>query len=56
MLRTAIPFLPTPPPIAIDWDGASNVESLQFSFDGFAKTQWVVLDPGGQHPGPRPGA
>jgi len=43
MLRTAIPFLPTPPPIAIDWDGASNVESLQFSFDGFAKTQWVVL-------------
>ena len=43
MLRTAIPFLPTPPPIAIDWDGASNVESLQFSFDGFAKTQWVVV-------------
>ena len=42
MLRTAIPFLPTPPPIAIDWDGGSNVESLQFSFDGFAKTQWVV--------------
>jgi hypothetical protein len=41
-LRTAIPFLPTPPPIAIDWDGASNVESLQFSFDGFAKTQWIV--------------
>ena len=43
MLRTAIPFLPTPPPIAIDWDGASNVESLQFSFDGFAKTQWVAV-------------
>ena len=43
MLLTAIPFLPTPSPIAIDWDGASNVESLQFSFDGFAKTQWVVL-------------
>jgi hypothetical protein len=42
MLRTAIPFLPTPPPIAINWDGASNVESLQFSFDGFAKTQWIV--------------
>ncbi len=41
-LGTAIPFLPTPPPIAIDWDGASNVESLQFSFDGFAKTQWIV--------------
>jgi hypothetical protein len=43
MLRTAIPFLPVPPPIAIDWDGKSNVESLQFSFDGFAKTQWVVI-------------
>jgi len=43
MLRTAIPFLPAPPPIAIDWDGSSNVESLQFSFDGFAKTQWVVV-------------
>jgi hypothetical protein len=43
MLRTAIPFLPVPPPIAIDSDGCSNVESLQFSFDGFAKTQWVVL-------------
>jgi hypothetical protein len=42
-LRTSIPFLPTPPPLAIDWDGASNVESLQFSFDGFAKTQWVVF-------------
>jgi hypothetical protein len=43
MLRTAIPFLPAPPPIAIDWDGSSNVESLQFSFDGFKKTQFVVL-------------
>jgi hypothetical protein len=43
MLRTAIPFLPVPPPLAIDSDGRSNVESLQFSFDGFAKTQWVVL-------------
>jgi hypothetical protein len=42
LLRTAIPFLPTPPPIAIDWDAGSNVESLQFSFDGFAKTQWIV--------------
>lgn len=43
MLRTAIPFLPVPPPIAIDCDGRSNAESLQFSFDGFAKTLWVVL-------------
>ena len=42
-LRTAIPFLPTPTPFAIDWDGRSNVESLQFSFDGFKKTQFVVL-------------
>jgi hypothetical protein len=42
-LQTAIPFLATPPPLAIDWDGRSNVESLSFSFDGFKKTQFVVL-------------
>ena len=42
-LRAAIPFLPTPAPLAIDWDGRSNVESLQFAFDGFSATQWVVL-------------
>lgn len=42
-LQLAIPFLATPPPLAIDWDGRSNVESLQFSFDGFKKTQFVVL-------------
>src|SRR5690349_8148833 len=54
MLRTAIPFLPVPPPIAIDWDGASNVESLQFSFDGFAKTQWVVVIQVGSIPVPIP--
>jgi len=42
-LQVGIPFLPTPPPLAIDWDGHSNVESLQFSFDGFKKTQFVVL-------------
>jgi hypothetical protein len=42
-LRAAIPFLPKPEPFAIDWDGRSNVEALQFSFDGFKKTQFVVL-------------
>jgi hypothetical protein len=42
-LQLAIPFLTNPPPLAIDWDGRSNVESLQFSFDGFKKTQFVVL-------------
>jgi hypothetical protein len=42
-LQAAIPFLPVPPSMAIDWDGSSNVESLQFSFDGFKKTQIVVL-------------
>ena len=42
-LQVGIPFLPTPQPLAIDWDGNSNVESLQFSFDGFKKTQYVVL-------------
>lgn len=41
-LRMAIPFLATPPPLAIDWDGRSSVESLQFSFDGFKKTQFVL--------------
>jgi hypothetical protein len=42
-LRMAIPFLPSPPPLAIDWDGRSNVESLRFSFDGFRKTLFVLL-------------
>ena len=42
-LQANIPFLPTPTPFAIDWDGRSNVESLQFSFDGFKKTQFVIL-------------
>jgi hypothetical protein len=41
-LRAAIPFLPKPTPFAIDWDGRSNVESLQFSFDGFKKTIFLV--------------
>lgn len=41
-LQMAIPFLATPPPLAIDWDGRSNVESLQFSFDGFKKTRFFV--------------
>jgi hypothetical protein len=36
-------FLSSPTPLAIDWDGRSNVESLAFSFDGFAKTQWVII-------------
>ncbi len=42
-LQMKIPFLTAPPPLAIDWDGRSNVESLPFSFDGFEKTQFVVL-------------
>jgi hypothetical protein len=42
-LQLAIPFLTNPPPLVIDWDGRSNVESLSFSFDGFKKTQFVVL-------------
>jgi hypothetical protein len=41
-LQVGIPFLPTPAPFAIDWDGRSNVESLQFSFDGFRKTLYYV--------------
>lgn len=43
LLRAPIDFLPKPPPIYVDWDSRSNVESLQFSFDGFAATQWVVF-------------
>jgi hypothetical protein len=42
-VRAPVPFLPAPSPLAIDWDGSSNVESLQFSFDGFRKTLFVVL-------------
>jgi hypothetical protein len=38
-----LPFLPAAHPLAIDWDGSSNVESLSFSFDGFKKTQWVMI-------------
>jgi hypothetical protein len=38
-----LPFLPEPEPVAIDWDGRSNVESLAFTFDGFKKTQWLVI-------------
>jgi hypothetical protein len=54
MLRTQIPFLPQPDPIAIDWDGRSNVESLQFGFDGFKKTLWVVVIQAGTIPIPIP--
>ena len=31
------------PALSINADGASNVESLSFSFDSFAKTLWVVI-------------
>jgi hypothetical protein len=31
------------PALAINSDGSSNVESLSFSFDSFAKTLWVVI-------------
>jgi hypothetical protein len=54
MLRAEIPFLPKPNPISINWDGSSNVESLQFGFDGFAKTLWVVLIQAGTLPVPIP--
>jgi hypothetical protein len=53
-LQAMIPFLPTPKPFAIDWDGRSNVESLQFSFDGFKKTLFVVLIKVGDIPVPLP--
>jgi hypothetical protein len=31
------------PPLLVDQDAATNVESLSFSFDGFSATQYVVL-------------
>jgi hypothetical protein len=34
---------PAQPALTINSDGASNVESLSFSFDGFAKTVFVIL-------------
>lgn len=54
MLKVSLPFLSTPPAIAIDWDGRSNVESLQFAFDGFQKRQWYVLVQLGTVPIPVP--
>jgi hypothetical protein len=42
-LRAAIPFVPPPSDLAIDSDGRSNMESLQFSFDGFKKTLFVIF-------------
>jgi hypothetical protein len=53
-LQAMIPFLPTPTPFAIDWDGRSNVESLQFSFDGFKKTLFYVMVKIGDIPAPLP--
>jgi hypothetical protein len=53
-LRASIPFLPTPTPFAIDWDGSSNVESLQFSFDGFQNVQYVVMYKVSELPVPLP--
>jgi hypothetical protein len=34
---------PPQPALTVDSDGATNVESLSFSFDTFAKTLWVVI-------------
>ena len=54
--RVRLPFLPQPEPLAINWDGRSNVESLSFSFDGFKKTLWVIViqDQSTQFPIPIP--
>lgn len=34
---------PPQPALTVNGDGASNVESLSFAFDAFAKTLWVVI-------------
>jgi hypothetical protein len=39
----AIKTGPPQPALTVNGDASSNVESLSFSFDGFAKTQFVVL-------------
>jgi hypothetical protein len=44
------------PALTVDSDGASNVESLSFSFDGFAKTLFVIViqEPNSKAPIPIP--
>ena len=47
---------PAQPALSVNSDGSSNVESLSFSFDGFAKTLFVIViqDPTSKIPIPIP--
>ncbi|HRQ40309.1 MAG TPA: hypothetical protein PLD25_20550 [Chloroflexota bacterium] len=49
-------FLPTQPALSINLDGATNVESLNFSYDGLAATQYIatILEPNSKIPIPVP--
>ena len=39
------------PALTINMDAATNVESLQLRFDGLARTQYTIDDPGSRPPG-----
>lgn len=49
-------FLPTQPALSINMDAASNVESLNFSYNGLAATQYIatILEPNSKFPIPIP--
>ena len=49
-------FLPTQPALSVNMDAATNVESLNFSYNGLAATQWIatILEPNSKLPIPIP--
>ncbi len=49
-------FLPTQPALSINLDGSTNVDSLSFSYDGLAATQYIatILEPNTRIPIPIP--
>jgi hypothetical protein len=49
-------FLPTQPALSVNLDGATNVESLSFSYDGLAAKQYIatILEPRSKIPIPIP--
>ena len=49
-------FLPTQPALSINMDAATNVDSLNFSYNGLAATQYIatILEPNSKFPIPIP--
>jgi hypothetical protein len=49
-------FLPTQPALSVNMDAATNVESLNFSYNGLAATQYIatILEPNSKFPIPIP--